>query len=315
MVKTLDNITRQARQGSVAAIIQVLNAELAESGVRARAVLSQGMLQILCEADTSSKLNRSILIDQLQATLNSIQPRYVRRVRVNTRLVSEQQLLWLDEIERDPDGQLLWTAEFGIQRPRLGQQLRSTWSDWREQSHLSSIVLADTAQREKQKRRLWQVAIGGSGLLLFLGLVGWVTYDFLGLGQRRQASPPPPEPDTSALAVVDTPQPSPSVSESTQPTSSPEPQPSGSQNNVPPDPFVQAVRIAEQSVIAGQTASTSDEWIELAAQWQRAAELMDSVPADDTRYATAQNRTTMYLQNSVDSRRQAELADRSKPIN
>ncbi|MEB3233671.1 MAG: hypothetical protein VKJ64_21865 [Leptolyngbyaceae bacterium] len=343
MVRTLDDITKQAQQGSVAAIIQVLNADLAESGVRARAVLSQGVLQLLCEADSPSKLNQSNLVEQLHMRLNQIQPRYVRRVRVNTRLVSEQQLLWLDEIERDPDGQLLWTAEFSIQRPRLDQQLRNTWHDWQERNHPPITVLADTAQRERRKKHLWQAIIGGSGLFLFLCLVGWVAYDFLDLGQRRSAvtvapgQDVDPAQDNNALTVVDEPNPTtsnspdlppnspegaadqaslPEPSNQSQASSEIQPNPgeadsgeadSGQLDNNQPDPFVQAVRIAEQSVAAGQSATTVDEWMELAAQWQRASELMNSVPADDGRYATAQNRTTLYLQNSVDSRRQAEL--------
>lgn len=94
-----------------------------------------------------------------------------------------------------------------------------------------------------------------------------------------------------------------------QPVSTTGSQPSDTQTNpAQPDPFVLAVRIAEQSVVGGQVATTADEWLELATQWQRASELMNSVPAEDDRYAIAQDRTTVYLQNSVDSRKQAELA-------
>ena len=47
MVDSIENITKQARQGSVAAIIQVLNDKLADSGVRTRAIFEDGVLQLL----------------------------------------------------------------------------------------------------------------------------------------------------------------------------------------------------------------------------------------------------------------------------
>jgi hypothetical protein len=46
----MDDIAQQARQGSVAAIIQTLNEQLVDVGIRTRAVLADGILQLLCEA-------------------------------------------------------------------------------------------------------------------------------------------------------------------------------------------------------------------------------------------------------------------------
>ena len=42
-----NDIRKQAHQGSVAAIIQVLNQELSDLGVRTRAVYDGGLLQLL----------------------------------------------------------------------------------------------------------------------------------------------------------------------------------------------------------------------------------------------------------------------------
>ena len=306
MVQTLDNITMQARRGSVAAIIQVLNDALAESDVRARAVVAQGVLQLLCEADNPRKLEQTHLVEELRTVLERIRPRYVRRVRVNTRLVSEHQLLWLDEIERDPDSQLLWTAEFAISRPNWLQQFRELWRLRENGRKRSGAVLADTAQRERQKRRMWQSIVGLGGLGLFVCLLGWAVYGSLGSGGVRQlgaigSSSASSDGDllTSSTSLQDTPT-SQSAPVST-PLADPLPQSPVS------DPFAQAVRLAEQSVEDGKSATTVSEWMELAARWQRASELMESVPPEDERYAIAQDRTTVYLQNSVDSRKQAEL--------
>jgi hypothetical protein len=63
------------------------------------------------------------------------------------------------------------------------------------------------------------------------------------------------------------------------------------------DAFVEAVRLAEQTSQSSQTAQSSAEWLGLAAQWQKASDLMGQVPATDNRYRTAQDRVTTYQQN------------------
>jgi hypothetical protein len=69
MTNPIDDIARQARQGSVASIIQILNDELAQLGVRARAVFAEGVLQLLCEAATPQLLEQSSLVDRVQEIL------------------------------------------------------------------------------------------------------------------------------------------------------------------------------------------------------------------------------------------------------
>jgi alpha-D-ribose 1-methylphosphonate 5-triphosphate synthase subunit PhnL len=98
MVNIVDDIARQARQGSVAAIIQILNDRLAEIGVRTRAVFADGVLQLLCEAATADLLEQSSLVDRLTQILEQLSPQNIRRVQINSRLVREHQLLWLEEI-------------------------------------------------------------------------------------------------------------------------------------------------------------------------------------------------------------------------
>jgi len=128
MVDPMDDIAKQARQGSVAAIIQILNEKLAESGVRTRAMFVDGVLQLLCEAATLQQLEQSTLVQRIRQILESIAPHNIRRVNINSRIVREQQLLWLEEISRDPDAQLLWSEEIILAKPnilrRLGEDLK-----------------------------------------------------------------------------------------------------------------------------------------------------------------------------------------------
>lgn len=64
------------------------------------------------------------------------------------------------------------------------------------------------------------------------------------------------------------------------------------------DPFVQAVRLAEQAAEDGKAADTRAEWLALASHWQRASDLMATVPPEDPRYPTAQDRVQAYQANS-----------------
>jgi len=127
MTSTVNDIVKQANQGSVAAIIQVLNERLADSGVRTRAIFADGVLQVLCEAATPEQLEPSELIGQIRQTLEAIAPRNIRRVNINSRIVREQQLLWLDEISRDPENQLLWSQEITLNKANLLRHLLNEW--------------------------------------------------------------------------------------------------------------------------------------------------------------------------------------------
>ncbi|MEB3211173.1 MAG: hypothetical protein VKL39_07455 [Leptolyngbyaceae bacterium] len=74
------------------------------------------------------------------------------------------------------------------------------------------------------------------------------------------------------------------------------------------DPFVAAVRMAQAAVIEGQVADTRSDWLELADQWQEAADLMAAVSRDDDRYDIAQDRVEVYENNRDIARSEAEKA-------
>ncbi|NEP42216.1 MAG: hypothetical protein F6K35_24555, partial [Okeania sp. SIO2H7] len=121
MVQPVDDIFVQASLGSVAAIIQVLNERLADCGVRTRAVFVDGLLNLLCEAPTPEQLEQSALVDRVRQILQEISPRNINRVRINSRIVREQQLLWLEEVNRDRKNQLLWSEDITLTKPNFFQ--------------------------------------------------------------------------------------------------------------------------------------------------------------------------------------------------
>jgi hypothetical protein len=65
------------------------------------------------------------------------------------------------------------------------------------------------------------------------------------------------------------------------------------------------VRLAEQASRAGQTVTTTAQWLDLAAKWERASDLMSTVKSDDQRYKTAQDRMKLYRKNSEAAQKQA----------
>jgi hypothetical protein len=274
MVNPVDHIAQQAHQGSVAAIIQVLNEQLADSGVRIRAVFEDGMLQLLCEANQAEQLEQSTLVQRIREILESISPRNIRRVNINSRLVREQQLLWLEEIRRDPANQLLWSQKIAIAQPNFLRQIVAGWQSLQSQRH--QIVLPKTLTDSPHQRRhthFRQGLLGGIGVSLALLFLGGFVY-------RYWFASHPLSQSESDIPVVATP--------------------------IVTDAFAQAVALAEQASVDGQTAQTTAQWLELAAKWQKAAELMAQVRSEDSRYQTAQDRSQQYARNSQETQLRAE---------
>ncbi|WP_035985737.1 hypothetical protein [Leptolyngbya sp. KIOST-1] len=277
MHPTIDDIDFQARQGSVAAIIQILNDHFAEEGIRTRAIQDSGILQLLVEAPNADALPREAVVDQVRQVLESISPRGISRVNINSRIVQEQQLLWLDEIKRDPENSLLWSEPIVLKRPNPAARL---WRDLRAPRQRNPFL--DDVYKKKpttSRSAFWRGIIGGASLALLLLLVGWATKDWLGVNLRLGAQGETPN-------EVD-PTPAPAA-------------PAGQ------DPFVLAVRIAQQAVEDGRTASTAAEWLDLAVRWQRAADLMAEVPPEDERYPIAQDRVQTYSANRAMALMEAE---------
>ena len=288
MVDPMDDIALQARQGSVAAIIQILNEKLAKSGVRTRAMFEDGRLQLLCEAATPEQLEQTVLSDRIQSILESIAPRNIRRVNINSRIVREQQLLWLDEIYREPES-LLWAQEIRLRQLNPMQR----WiQDRKYGPQQSDRNRASLSKSQKPSHSFLRGILGGISLLLLLVVVGTALSKWLGLGWVEQMQ-------TLLLG---------SPSETSDPEGEvEEPEAVENGDSVPSEPaqdvFAQAVTIAQGAAVDGSTAESAAEWLELAARWQRAADLMSQVTDDDPRYNTAQNRVQVYQQN-----RQAALA-------
>ncbi|XGV96238.1 MAG: hypothetical protein ACAF41_26330 [Leptolyngbya sp. BL-A-14] len=277
MTSTVNDIVKQANQGSVAAIIQVLNEKLADSGVRTRAIFADGVLQILCEAATAEQLEPSELIGQIRHTLEAIAPRNIRRVNINSRIVREQQLLWLDEISRDPENQLLWSQEITLNKPNL---FRHMLNEWQQQAALQKPNLPTRSpMQQRERHQFWRGLVGGASASLLLLLGGWALYSWLGAPKRQ------------AMAPLQT------NSPASSPEAAPIPSPSTQVSPANKDDFAIAVRVAQQASQEGLTAQSQAQWLELAARWQRASDLMAGVPAQDERYKTAQDRVVAYRKN------------------
>ena len=276
MPSTIDDIDLQARQGSVAAIIQLLNEHFADAGIRTRAVQDNGVLQLLVEAATAEQLPQATVVDEVKTVLESISPKGITRVNINSRIVQEQQLLWLDEIKRDPENSRLWAEPVILKRPN---PLVRLWQDARTPRQRAPYLDdVPTKKSSASQSAFWRGLIGGASLALLLLLVGWATKDWLRAGFSNGSQPTaqtPPAADPPAI---------------------------------PPDqdPFVLAVRIAQQSVEDGKSAATAAAWLDLAVRWQRASDLMAEVSPEDERYPIAQDRMVTYANNKTLALEEAE---------
>ena len=348
----------QARQGSVAAIIQVLNERLSDSGIRTRAVVADDTLQLLCEAATPEQLEKSTVVERVRAELETISPQRIKKVKINSRIVKEEQLLWLEEINRNPEKALLWSEVITLKRPFFVKR-------WIRDRHLrpAGPIFKDITQPEPSRNSFLGKVLGSTGLVLLLLAAGWLFRDDLGRLQRVGSIIPTNAAETTEdtpPAITDT---AVATAPSTPAASTPDrrqenqgqrtadttpPQADSFASSLPPrstrsssptgpslpandttaanpnsaagsaaetyragsaaDAFAEAVRIAEQAGVDGQSASTAAEWLGLAARWQKASDLMSNIPQEDEQYAIAQDRIKTYQANSQSALQQANAA-------
>jgi hypothetical protein len=310
MTDRINDIVWQAHLGSVAAIIQVLNEKLANSGVRTRAIFADGVLQLLCEARTIDKLEQSTLVKQIQQILESIAPRNIRRVNINSRIVQEQQLLWLEEISRAGEDCLLWSEEIILAQPGILQQVIQDFQERKielakpnlpKSQYSSSLVVIN---KHKRKTSPSGQMLNTVGLCLFLFFLGWSAYVWL--AGKSNLTP------EQVLKFL-----SPTVKSSQPALTNEEPEippmvaiPSDS--TLDEDFFAASVRIANQASTMGKNAQTSIQWLDLAARWQRASDLMSKVPSNHSRYKEAQIRTKLYREYSEAAQKEADKNKKSQ---
>ncbi|MEG4421555.1 hypothetical protein QUA70_23645 [Microcoleus sp. LAD1_D5] len=289
MANPIDDIARQAREGSVASIIQILNDELAQIGVRARAVFADGVLQLLCEAATPQLLEESSLVDRVREILERISPHNIRRVNINSRLVREHQLLWLEEISRDPENQLLWSQEIKLRKPNLFKRLATAHHERQAVAGKRALPRIAIPRSMQQPRQFQRGIVGGISLTVLLIAAAAAIHKGLN-------SPVPNSTQATTQAVATTPpseaKPALKISKETV--------------NSAVDSFAQAVRVAEQAATEGKTAQSREDWLVVAAKWQQASDLMAAVPSKHPRYTTALNRTALYRQNSDKAQQEAQ---------
>lgn len=298
MVDRINDIVWQAHQGSVAAIIQLLNEKLAKSGVRTRAIFSDGVLQLLCEAARVEQLEQSSLVEQIQQILNSIAPRHIRRVNINSRIVREQQLLWLKEIDNDRDNQLLWSQEIALIQPNIVKQLIKDFTEAQAElgkpnfprTPVSRPLVLINQEKHKNKPK---IKILAAASLCSLLLLSWVVYAQLGNQLKN-------------LMQLETSKSLPTENPNDQKTQAPSRTPNNSFSQPSDDPFVVSVRIANQASASGKTATSSTQWLEIAAKWQRASDLMGTVPQNHSRYQEAKIRTQLYKKYSEAAQKEAD---------
>lgn len=322
----MDEIAKQAHQGSVAAIVQIMNDCLADMGVRTRAVLEKGILQVLCEAKDREQLEQSVLTARLREILEGIAPKNLRRVNICSRIAIEQQLVWLDDIHRNPENEILWSQEILLKKPNLLQKWfspprnRSAIGNSSATSSLSST--GSVAHSSSRLRNiLGMVGLCGVSFLAGLAYNNWQEQNFQGsrwrelfpflnsdLSSVAPAAPiVRPESPASPAAAPASPVQSESSPEVAAPTTVILPTPNLS--NPPPtpqDPFAEAVQLAEAIALKGQIAQTEAEWLDLSDRWQQAAQLMAAVPQNDPRYSTARDRVEFYQKNSEVARARAK---------
>ncbi|TVU52732.1 MAG: hypothetical protein EA414_15975 [Arthrospira sp. PLM2.Bin9] len=266
MMDAINDSIKQAHQGSVVAIVEVLNYHLAESQVIIRAVFVRGILQLLCEGKQAEYLDKSYLVREIKEVLEKIAPRKIHRVSIHGRVHNQHQLLWLEDILDSPDSQLLWSENITLRKT----QIFSGFNGHPSPQLIDGYPSHELVEKQQSARGIL-IAIISIIVLLIVG--GFAFYQWLNVAVPQWFNS-----DSTSV----TPTPNPTISD-----------------DVLSDEelFKQAVQLAENAVALGKDAMTEREWLEIANKWRDAADLMAAVSPNYSRYATAQNRVALYLRN------------------
>ncbi len=180
----------QARQGSVAAIIQILNERLADSGIRTRAVVASGMLQLLCEAASPNRLEKTAVVEKVRQILENISPQHIKRVKINCRIVKEEQLLWLEEINKDPENSLLWSEIITLNQPFFVQR-------WIRDRNLKPAgpLFRDITAPDPNQSNLSSKLLGGAGIIALVLATGWIFREDIREIQQAQTTSEQADPE------------------------------------------------------------------------------------------------------------------------
>jgi hypothetical protein len=272
---------RQAYQGSVSAIIQILNDRLAGTGIRTRAIFEGRILQLLCEAAKPEQLEQETIVPQIKSTLEDISPRNIRRVTINARIIQEQQLLWLDAIKQGGgDNPVLWSQELVLSRPNL---MNHFFAGLKKDGPEMPAYAQDSPSGRKARSATSvspKVVAGGVGGVCVLALAGFGAWKLM---------QPAGEADVTAQL----------------PPKSPTLKPKAPKAAVADD-FGAAVRLANSANEASQTAKTPAEWQIIAQKWGQASDLMSKVQPNSANYAIAQDRTLTYRKNQAIALKKAQ---------
>ncbi len=280
---------RQAYQGSVSAIIQILNDRLAGTGIRTRAIFEGRILQLLCEAPKPEQLDQETIVPQIKATLEDISPRNIRRVNITARIIQEQQLLWLDEIKKGGgDNPVLWSQELVLSRPNL---MNHFFASLKKDGPEMPAYAQDTPSGRKAKS-----AISVSPKVIAGGVAGVGVLALAGFGAWKLMSPVPESDITAKLPPkVQTLKPNP-----------PKAPVAGASTSPAADDFGAAVRLANSANAATQAAKTPAEWQAIAQKWGQASDLMSKVQPNSANYTIAQDRTLKYRSNQAIALKKAQ---------
>ncbi|VXD17336.1 conserved hypothetical protein [Planktothrix serta PCC 8927] len=279
MSNLMNDIAKQAHNGRVPAIIQIINQQMTDLGVRTRAVFTHDVLQLLCEAKNPESLDKSTIVTQIREILESISPRNIRRVRINSRILKEQQLLWLENITQDPEDQLLWSEDIILKKPNIFKQWDKRIPSQNAKNNQPIFNnLSSTSPPEKRQFPLnLIVAVAVS---LVLGLMGFFLYNEL------------------QFQLFNTLQ--------SNKKNNVEVSPSSLQTLSSKEQFTQAVKLATEASAEGKVADTRQEWLEIAQKWQQAADYMAKVSPDFERYKIAQDRAPLYRRNQEQAQQKAD---------
>ncbi|MEG3847941.1 hypothetical protein QT971_10880 [Microcoleus sp. herbarium19] len=334
---TQQNLRELLKQGDPKAIASSINRTLKPKGINADVTRDDGCLHIILESDKVP--SQMALVDFIRSGMTNLGVESIHTVKVYGRRTGDGSAAWEDEIELMPAEPMLYASDSEMPDDSVGlDDVEPSSEDYYQDREFDRDEDEDDEDEDdepeapppKKQFPKWVIPVGILVPLAALsGLYFTGTYPFGGSNPEpsapQAASPSPKAPSPAPKAAASSPGASETAPQAASGTPKAAPNPavpaspgtpaapkaaSGAPTAAAakPDSWREAVNQAQKAAISAQTAQSQNEWIAVASQWQRAVQLMRTVPSTSPNYQKAQQKAAEYQANLIVANRRAAAA-------
>ena len=331
---TQQNLRELLKQGDPKAIASSINRTLKPKGINAEVTRDNDCLEIILESDKVP--SQMALVDFIRNGMTNLGVESIHTVKIYGRRMGDGSPAWEDEIDLMPPEPMLYADE-GMPDDSVGldddDDIETEGGDYYDEEEFDRDDEDEDNEADEEvpppKKQFpkWVIPVGILVPVLALAGLHFTGNLPFGSGSTSEsnapeaASPSPKASSGASKAVSPSPgakqatSASPATAKPATPTPGASPTPKAAPASPAPkatapksDPWREAVNKAQSAAVLAQTAQSQNEWIAVASEWQKAVQLMRTVPANNQNHQKAQQKAAEYQANLVVANRRAAAA-------